>query len=141
MQLSARSNDLLVRGPESTIYTRLVEGRFPKWRDVLPQREDAFRIDVSVGPMYAALRQASIVASDESRGIDFCFSEGTLVLTGLTAEVGSSRVELPISYDGPSVAVTLDFRFVTDFLKVLDSEKTFTIEIENAESAALVHHR
>jgi DNA polymerase-3 subunit beta len=137
VQLAARANDLLVKSPRATIYTRLVEGRFPQWRDVFPKRQDAVRIEIAVGPMYAALRQAAIVASEESRGIDFAFGEGSLVLAGLTAEVGSSRVELPIPYDGAQVTVTLDHRFVADFLRVLDPETAFTIEIENAESAAL----
>ena len=38
VQLAARGNDVLVRSPRATIYSRLVEGRFPRWRDVFPQR-------------------------------------------------------------------------------------------------------
>ena len=58
-------------------------------------------------------------------------------MSGSTAEVGQSRVELPIAFDGDPVTVTLDHRFVGDFLKVLDPEKTFTLEIKDAEEAAL----
>jgi DNA polymerase-3 subunit beta len=105
---------------------------------VFPKRREAVRIELAIGPLYSTLRQASIVTSDESRGIDFSFGEGSLVLTGSTAEVGQSRVELPIAYDGPSVTVTLDHRYVADFLKVLDPEKILAFEIENADSAALL---
>jgi DNA polymerase-3 subunit beta len=59
------------------------------------------------------------------------------VLSGRAAEVGQSRIELPIAYDGPSVAITLDPRYLTDFLKVLDAEKNITLEIKDAESAAV----
>ena len=58
-------------------------------------------------------------------------------MSGSTAEVGQSRVEMPIPYQGKPITVTLDHRFVADFLKVLDPEKVFKLEIENAESAAL----
>ena len=135
--VAARANDVLIKTPKATIYSRLVEGRFPKWRDVFPVRQQAVSIDITVGPMYSALRQAAVVSDDESRGIDFQFGEGKLVMAGSTAEVGQSRVELPIPYDGPVISVTMDNRFVADFLKVLDSERVFTVEIENAESAAL----
>lgn len=135
--LSARSNDVMVKTPKSTIYSRLVEGRFPKWRDVLPTRQEAVRIALTVGPVYSALRQAAIVSDDESRGIDFIFGKGSLQLAASTAEVGQSHVELPIPYDGEPITVTLDNRFVADFCKVLDSEKVITIEIEDDESAAL----
>lgn len=135
--VAARGNDVLIKSSKATIYSRLVEGRFPKWRDVFPVRQEAVRIDITVGPMHSALRQAAIVTDDESRGVDFTFGEGKLVLSGSTADVGQSRVELPIPYEGEAITLTLDHRFVADFLKVLEAEKTFTVEIENEESAAL----
>ncbi len=136
VQLSARDNDLLMREPGGIFYTRLVEGRFPKWRDVLPKREQTHRIDIPVGPMYSALRQAAIVSSEESRGIDFTFKDGSLVLSNSTAEVGQSRIEMPVPFDSDELTITLDHRFVADFLKVLQPDKTFTLDVENGEAAA-----
>ncbi len=104
VQIAARANDILVRTPRVTIYSRLVEGRFPRWRDVFPQRHDVRKIELPVGPLHSAVRQAAIVTSDESRGVDFTFAEGMLVLAGQAAEVGQSRVELPIGYNGPEIA-------------------------------------
>jgi DNA polymerase-3 subunit beta len=137
IQLAARTNEILVRGPRSTIYSRLVEGRFPKWRDVFPQRSGTAKVDFTVGPLYSAVRQAAIVTSEESRGVDFNFESGSLVLSGRVAEVGESRIELPIGYDGPALSITLDPRYVSDFLKVLDPEKVVTLELKDAESAAV----
>ncbi|HEY1785348.1 MAG TPA: DNA polymerase III subunit beta [Pirellulales bacterium] len=137
IHVAARGNDVLVKTPRATIYSRLVEGRFPKWRDVFPQRTGAARIEFTVGPLHSAVRQAAIVTSEETRGVDFTFDAGTLVLSGRAAEVGQSRVELPIGYDGPQISISLDPRYVNDFLKVLDAEKTFTFELKDAESAAV----
>jgi DNA polymerase III subunit beta len=137
VQLSARANDVLVRSPRFTIYSRLVEGRFPKWRDVFPRRSDVVKTELAVGPFYAAVRQAAIATSEESRGIDFTFDNGLLVLAGRAADVGQSRVELPIAYSGPKITITLDPRFVNDFLRVLDPEKTFTLELKDSDSAAV----
>jgi len=137
VQIAVRANEILVKTPRTTIYSRLVEGRFPKWRDVFPQRTGAVKIELSVGPCYSAVRQAAIVTSEESRGIDFTFESGSLVLSGRTAEVGQSRVELPVAYDGAKLSITLDPRYVSDFLRVLDPDKTFTLELKDAESAAV----
>lgn len=139
VQLAARANDLLMREPSGIFYTRLVEGRFPKWRDVLPNRTETNRIDIPVGPMYSALRQAAIVSSEESRGIDFTFKDGSLVLSNSTAEVGQSRIEMPVPFDNGELTITLDHRFVADFLKVLQPEKTFTLDVENGDQAAYCH--
>jgi len=137
IKVVARANDILVKSQRVTIYSRLVEGRFPKWREVFPDRQDSTKFEVSVGPLYSAIRQAAIVSSEESRGVDFTFGEGNLVMAGLTAEIGESRVELPIPYTGELITVTLDHRFVADFLKVLDSDKTVTVDIQGSDSAAL----
>ena len=59
VQIAARPNDVLVRSPRVTIYSRLVEGRFPKWRDVFPHRQDVQKIELPVGPFYSAVRQAA----------------------------------------------------------------------------------
>lgn len=135
--IAPHTNDVLVRTGVSTIYSRLVEGRFPKWREALPSRSDVPQVEVTVGPMYSALRQAAIVASDESRGIEFSFGGGSLVLKGITAETGQSRIEFPIPYDGEEITVSMNHRYVGDFLRVLDQESTFTVEVQNSESPAL----
>ncbi|GAF92487.1 unnamed protein product, partial [marine sediment metagenome] len=101
-------------------------------------RSGSTKIELTVGPTYSALRQASIVASEESRGVTLTFGGGSLVFSGSTAEVGQSRVEMPISYDGPELAIALDHRFVADYLKVLDPEKTFAFDIENGDAAAIL---
>ncbi|HEY4233133.1 MAG TPA: DNA polymerase III subunit beta [Lacipirellulaceae bacterium] len=137
VRLAIRQNDVLVKTPRATMSSRLLEGRFPRWRDVFPRRENSLKLDLVVGPLHAAVRQAAIVTSEESRGIDFTFGEGTLVLTGQTAEVGQSRVELPISYDGKPISITLDPRFVVDFLKVLEPEKSFTLDLQDSDAAAV----
>jgi len=137
IQVAARENDVLVRSAGATVYTRLVEGRYPKWRDVFPRREGMVKIELSVGPFHAAVRQAAIVTSDERRGVNFTFGGGKIVLAGHGAELGESHVEMPIAYDGADIGITLDPRFLGDFLKVLSPEQTFTMELRDAESAAV----
>jgi DNA polymerase III subunit beta len=138
VDVAARSNDILVKTPRCTIYSRLVEGRYPNWRQVLPQRTTGHRIDMVVGPMFSALRQAAIVADQETRGIDLTFVDGTLRLIGSTAEIGDSQVELPIAYTGDEVTLTLDHRFIADFCKVLDAETSFTFDMESGQAPALL---
>ncbi len=137
VKMVARANDVMIRTSGSTIYSRLVEGRYPKWRDVVPKRNDAATIELNIGPFFAAIRQASIVSSDESRGITLTFDGGTLTVSGSTAEVGQARVELPVAFDGDAITITLDHRFVADFLKVLDPAKNVSLNVKDNDSAAL----
>lgn len=138
VHIASRGNDVLLRTGRSTIYSRLVEGRYPNWRQVIPQRDDSVVIDMTVGPFYNVIRQAAIVADLETRGLDFEFGNGTLVLTARTADLGQSRVELPIDYTGEPIRMKLDYRFVSDFLKVLDSNSVFKLDVASATQPALM---
>ncbi|HUT88988.1 MAG TPA: DNA polymerase III subunit beta [Thermoguttaceae bacterium] len=137
IQLAVTENQVLVRSQRTTIYTRLVEGRYPKWRDVFPKHPDMVKIELTVGPFHSAVRQAAIVTTEERRGVDFTFGEGKVVLAGHGAEMGESHVELPVAYEGSEIRVKLDPRFMSDFLKVLDDEQTFTLKLRDAESAVV----
>lgn len=137
IHFAARANDVLVRTGRATIYSRLVEGRYPNWRQVIPQRDNAIEINSIVGPFFASIRQASVVADPESRGVDFHFGDGSLVVAARAAEIGQSRIEMPIAYDGEVVKLMMDYRYVADFLKALDADKTFSLEISNSAEPAL----
>lgn len=138
VDVAARASDLLLRTKSAVIYSRLVEGRYPNWRQVIPRRDNAVQLDLTVGPVFAALRQAAIVTDQESRGIDFTFGNGTLKLEASTKDIGQSQIELPVAYDGEPITLTMDHRYLADFCKVLDRERSFQIEIESGSSPALM---
>jgi DNA polymerase-3 subunit beta len=130
-----KTNDVLIGIGGSTIYSRLVEGRYPRYRDVIPTGGKV-KIELTAGPFYSAVRQAQIVTSEESRGVIFTFAPGLITLHSSAADVGQSKVELPVSYDGPEVKINFDPRFVADFLKVLEPEQSLTVDMIDSESAA-----
>ncbi len=138
VHVAARQNDILIRTSRSTIYSRLVEGRYPNWRLVIPNRTDSIGFDLSVGPFFNVIRQAAIVADQETRGLDFEFGDGTLLLSARTADLGQSRVEMPIDYSGEVIRMKLDYRFVSDFLKVLDADAKFKMDIVSSTQPALM---
>jgi DNA polymerase-3 subunit beta len=127
---------VLMRTETAVIYSRLVEGRFPRYQDVFPANIEV-KIPLEVGPLRVAVEQASIVTSDESRGVDFRFGPGLLRLTSQSADVGSSHVELPIAYDGKAVEITFDPRYLVDALKTLDDATAITAELIDAKNAAV----
>jgi DNA polymerase III subunit beta len=138
IHIAARENDVLVRTSRCTIYSRLVEGKYPNWRQVIPDRQDSAVIDMVVGPFYNVIRQAAIVADQETRGLDLEFGHGTLLLTASTSDLGQSRVELPIDYDGEPIRMKLDYRFIGDFLKVLEPDAKFKLDVATATQPALM---
>lgn len=136
VDIAVRDNDVLMRSGRCVIYSRLVEGRFPKYRDVIPA-SGSVEIDLTGGPFHAAVRQAQIVTDEESRGVDFIFAKSMLTLASRAQDVGESKIELPIEYDHEEIRITFDPRYVADFLKVLTPETLVKLQLTSSEHAAV----
>ena len=127
---------VLIRSERAVIYSQLVEGRFPRYQDVFPANSDT-KIPLEVGPLRMAVEQASIVTSEDSRGVDFQFTSGALRLTSQSADLGSSHVELSIDYEGKTIEITFDPRYLIDALRTLNETTSITAELIDSKNAAV----
>lgn len=133
-------NDFVIAAGASVVRSRMVEGRFPKWRQVIPNTEGGqwHSVELPVGPLAAIIRQASIVADSETRGLDLTFGDGVLKAAAQTADLGKSLIDLPIglSVEDP-IRIRLDYRFVLDFLKTFDADATVQVNIATSQQPVL----
>ena len=58
-------------------------------------------------------------------------------VVGSTAEVGQSRIELPVAFDAGRIEVSLDHRFVSEYLKVLDPDKSVSMKVLDNDNPAI----
>ena len=138
VDIECRSNDVRVRVDGTEFYSRLVEGRYPNWRQVIPEGDDGGSVRVSAGSLARLIRQAAITTDRESRGIDFIFSDGELRLESRTADIGESKVSMPASLEGDAQTSTLDNAYVADFCKVIDGEEDVYFGLNNNGPAKLI---
>ena len=127
------------KGRRRTVTALLMEGRFPRWRDVLPDR-DVASTTVDRSLLLAATRAAAICSSEESRGVEYAFSAEGVWLHGQSAEKGESSVTCDIVEAGAKAGVKLDPAFVVEWLNGIDGdeEPTVSIEVVDAESAVVL---
>lgn len=136
VDIALRDNDVMMRAGTCVVYSRLVEGRFPRYRDVIPA-SGAVNVALPVGQFLSAVRQAQIITDEESRGVDFQFEDGQLSLSSEASTVGDSRIDLPIEYTHDALVITFDPRYVAEFLKVLQAEATVDLQLTDADTAAV----
>ncbi len=131
-----RANDALFRTGRATLYTRLVEGRFPDYKLVLPKRHAA-KATLEVTPFQAAVRQAAVMTDDEVKKVAFTFDKDKLTLKAEGPMSGKSKVELAIKYDGKPVTINFNPQYVTDMLRVLSPDAELVLELTDGNSPAL----
>jgi DNA polymerase-3 subunit beta len=136
VRVSFRLNEVLFKTERAMIYSRLVEGRYPAYREVFPKKPTS-KILLTVGPFYSAIRQAAIMTDEESKKVVFTFGNKNLMLQASGAETGRSKVELPLEYDGKVIDIRFDPRFLTDMLRVLEADAVLSLELVDGNSPAL----
>lgn len=127
---------VLVRSEGLTLYSRLVEGRFPRYQDVFPGAAK-HTIDLEVKPFLAAVQQAAIVTSEESKGVDFCFSPGLLTLKAQSSGKGRSSITVPIQYTGDPMIIAMIPNYVTEAIRTLDESATPKLGIIDGNCAVV----
>ncbi len=121
-------------------FSRQVEGRYPRWRDVFDRKgRDAQPFMLPAEQLAAAVRQASIVATVDRPGVIFTITDDELLLRAETADKGQSAVSVPVSYRGRKVrSLKISHKYLRDFLGSIDTTKDITFDAADDSQALML---
>jgi DNA polymerase-3 subunit beta len=131
-----RPNEVLFRSGRSEIYSRLVDGRFPDYKTVMPRKRVA-RIEIQAAPFNTAVRQAAIMTDNDSKRVTFRFESGRLMLESQGVSSGRSRIPMPLDYTGSSIDINFNPDYLIEMLKVLPPDVALTLDLIDGANPAL----
>jgi DNA polymerase-3 subunit beta len=114
----------------ATLTTRLIDGNFPDYEQVIPKAQDK-KVLVDTDLFLAGVKRSSIIAADRSSSVRLDVKKGVLTLTAASNELGEAREDVPITYNGDSLSVAYNARFLMDVLKQVES-KEVQLELSTA---------
>lgn len=136
IKVSITKHEALFVLERATIHTRLIEGRFPPYKNIMPKSHTSTCV-VRVKDLLARVRQAAITTDDESRRVEFAFGD-TITIRSSGPNSGKSAVRLtPVSYKGDPVEIAFDPAYITDYLKSLDPDSEVTLKMTDGEKPAV----
>lgn len=110
----------------------LIEGQFPNYQKVIPENL-AHSIMVNKNDLDAALKRTTIMVDKKVSRIIFKISSGELKLISPESDSGSADEIIPCRYDGQDISMALNFTYITEPLKVIDSENVvFEFNVNDA---------
>jgi DNA polymerase III subunit beta len=124
------------QGQNALLITKLVEGNYPNYRQVIPA-ESGERIPLVREELLQALRRAEIMTSEKSNSVKLSFTKNNLSITANTPEVGESRESLAVNYKGQDLAIAFNPAYLMDPLKALDQDEVF-LELTDELSPGVV---
>lgn len=99
---------------------RLVEGEFPDYLQVLPEKPGQVAY-VEAGFLTAPLRRLVTIASGRTHGVKFEMAANRLQLSTTNPDFGEADEGVEVDYAGPAVSVGFNARYLLDALAVLDA--------------------
>ena len=110
----------------TTLESVAVEGKFPNWRAIVPQKTGRPRVDFASETLAATVRAAACVADAKRPSVWLRLADGKLTAETTGAEIGASRITQAVEYRGEPFEVEFDSRFLLGFFGVLPSATTLT---------------
>lgn len=112
------------KGPGVHIITKLIEGNYPNYRQVIPA-ETKERVALVREEFLHALRRAEIMTSEKSNSVKLAFSKNNLAITANSPDVGEARESIAVNYKGPDIAIAFNPKYVIDPLNALSEDEIF----------------
>ena len=129
VKLCIRPNDVLFRTERAVIYSRLVDGRFPDYKSVIPSKTTV-SVTLNAGSFLAAVRQAAIMTDNDSKRVTFAFTPDKLTLRAQGTTAGRSKVELPLTdYAGQPMEIHFNPDYLADMLKILPADSNLELKM------------
>jgi DNA polymerase-3 subunit beta len=130
--LAVRENQFFLRTPGFVLTSKLVEGSFPNYEQVLPKGHPR-RLGVEREPLIAALRRVSVVSDDRTRPIRLTAGAGTLRLSASSQELGEAEEVLPAEFTGDELAIGFNARYLLDALGPMEGARV-AVDLKDALS-------
>jgi DNA polymerase-3 subunit beta len=122
-----RENQVIFHTSSATLTSNLVEGQFPPYEDVIPKDTDK-KMAAATADFLSAIKRASLLTTEESKGVRMTFNKKGLVLTSRSPEAGEATVNFPCKFEGSDVEIGFNPTFLTEALRVVDSDE-ITLEM------------
>jgi len=122
-----KNNQVVFKFSTTSIYSRLILGQFPNYRQVMPSSFKSEALINTKELLHSLERAALLIREDEIKkrpsNVKLNFQEDSLTIDSYAQEVGNIHEEINIQLTGEELNISFNARYLLDALKVIDDEK------------------
>ncbi|QWA11281.1 DNA polymerase III subunit beta [Sodalis ligni] len=146
LTLQIGSNNIRASLGDYIFTSKLVDGRFPDYRRVLPKNPDK-TLEAGCDVLKQAFARAAILSNEKFRGVRLYLSNDQLKITANNPEQEEAEEILDVSYQGTEMEIGFNVSYVLDVLNALKSEQVrllltdgvSSVQIEDCASQAAAY--
>lgn len=133
----ARSeNHLGFRQDGVEVFTRLIEGPYPNYEQVIPKDNDRIAV-ADKETLTRALRRMAVVASEQTHRVRLSFAGNALRLSVETPDLGDAHEEMEVEYEGEALDIGFNANYLLEVLRFMPTDEV-RLSFKAPERAATV---
>ncbi|MFH1725182.1 MAG: DNA polymerase III subunit beta [Elusimicrobiota bacterium] len=119
--IAITENQIAFQTKDTTMLSRLVEGSFPNYEQVIPIKKD-IKLSIATKTLLVMTKQASLCSQDRGGSVKFTLKKGALHISA-SSQTLEFDDEIPVEYKGDDFIIAFNPQYVIDGLKAIGSEK------------------
>ena len=132
IQVFLGSNHIRIIDTEFSFTSKLVDGRFPDYRRVLPRNGDKV-FSTNKAELRQVLSRASILSNEKFKGVRLNFTHSLLKITANNPEQEQAEEELEIQFPYEDLEIGFNVSYLLDVLNAIKDEQVkFTLADANS---------
>ncbi len=118
------------------VISRLIEGEFPDYSQVIPAASDN-KMGIAREQFLLAVKRAALLATPDYQAVKLEVFKDKLVVSKSTPDIGESFEEVPVEYRGKEMVIGFNPAYLVDVLKNLREEK-IVFELTDSEKPGVI---
>jgi DNA polymerase-3 subunit beta len=119
--VSVGNNQVVLELGEIVLSSRLIDGQFPNYRQLLPESVE-HELRLASAELTDVVRRISLLAQ-KNAPLRLSFSEGTLTVSAQTPDVGEASESIPVPFHGEPFEIGFNPEFLRDGLESIDTDE------------------
>jgi DNA polymerase III subunit beta len=121
-EIGFSGNSCIGRREGLVITMRLIDGEFPDYKVVVPEKSEK-KVFIDRVALTDSLRRVSLLSPEKFKGVKLGVTSGVLKISSSNPEVGNASEEVDIEYEGDPVEIGFNARYLLEVLGEIGTEK------------------
>lgn len=122
IRMTLSRNHVLFTVGEIQFLTRLIEGTYPNYEQVIPASNDK-RVVINRELFSRALRRVSLMAKDKTNAVKMDLDDNKITVTSSNPDMGEATDEIAVEYRGEKLTLGLNAKYFLDIIDSVSSER------------------
>lgn len=121
LEVARAQNQICFKMGKTILISRLIEGHFPNYEQVVP-KEEKTTAQINKQGFLAGVKRAALFTTQEAQAVKFDFVKGKVLVSAHSANLGEVKEEVDAEVVGDEISIGFNPNYLLDALKNVEGE-------------------